>query len=322
MRQYSEAIGSFNTALEALDRLEEEDTGIPRERMKEKLSDAAEALAALQEEATVTSSAGSGHRTRASESPHSVSPDRTSQQSLPPPQPEETNRQQHTTQSTHSTDTTTSPVLPPTPPLPPQLPQVTKTRKGKEPERHRAKKGKGTDCNKKERRERTTPHRAYPAAITPQDSYDEKLRDYEKTMESSSSASEEETDAFPRPDEATHSYLGLTVTASESPNQQGPSSVQLPVSSQMQSQTHPQHIQLQVQENSLAIGPNARGNYTTRDTVITHKGRRVVRRTEIIPTDRGSASASGIQQASTTASHTHRDRSTDTKSASKFCSVS
>ena len=315
MRQYSEAISSFNTALEALDRLEEGDTGIPRERIKEKLSDAAEALAELQEEAVLTSSAGSGHRTRASDSPHSVSPDRTSQQSLPPPEPD-------TTQSTHSTVTTTSPVLLPAPPLPPRQSPVTKTRKGKEPQRLRAKKGKRTDRSENERRKRTTPHRAQPAAITPQDSYDEKIRDYEKTLESSSSSSEEEIDTVLRPDEVTHSHLGLTLTATEPSNQQAPSPTSVPVSSQMQSRPHPQHVRLQVQENSLAIGPNARDNYTTHDTVITHKGRRIVHSTEIIPTDRGSASASGTQQASITPSHTHTDRNTGTESTgSTFCSV-
>ena len=337
MKQYSEAASSFNSALELLDQMEGE-TGLARERVMEKLSDATEALGLSQGQTSdplhshggnsgnIPSPLVSSHSSTSS-SPQSLHYSHGEEAAQLRPQRSTTGNCRGAAKSSQQCDVESSPKpeqrggrLPPLDQpksraqptaspaslsSPRQFPanasQATASSKhiGTSSKRKKTSpksksKGKGKEKRKGKGRDRTKSPKAHPAALSAQDSYDLEIQAYQETLMSTEGSSGEEDQSavcdqrHDTPDHLGSSMFSRHATKSHQTQiQQQPSLTPISsLSSLSQGQSNPEIMS--VQEGSLAIGPNARDNYTLQSSRVKsgqkgRKGKRPVVHTEIVP---------------------------------------
>lgn len=378
MKLYSEAASSFNSALELLDQMEG-DTGLARERVMEKLSDATEALGLSQGQASdplhshggnsgnIPSPLVSSHSSTSS-SPQSLHYSHGEEAAQLRPQHSTTGDCQGAAKSNKQCDVESSPKpeqrggrLPPVGQhkrraqptaspaslsSPQQFPANTSQatassehigtsskRKKTSPKKALSKsKGKGKEKRKGKGRDRTTSKspNAHPTTISAQDSYDLEIQAYQETLMSSESSSGEEDQSavhdqrHDTPDHLGSSMFSRHATKSHQTQiQQQPSLTPISsLSSLSQGQSNPEIMS--VQEGSLAIGPNARDNYTLQSSRVKsgqkgRKGKRPVIHTEIVP--KGAAHHSRGANESSASGHPSPPPPQSSEQQSKVCAI-
>lgn len=368
LKQYSEAAGSFNSALELLDQMEG-DTGLVRERVMEKLSDATEAidLSHGQTSGTLdTHGAHTGNISGPLVSSHSSSTSSSLQslhysdgeqaEQLQPQHSGAGNYHSAATKSSKQHDAesspkpeqrgeTLSPIGQPKSEAQPTIstgsPQhfpangsqsssqhtgASSKRRKLSPQKASSKsKGKGKEKRKGEGRDRTkSPKAHHPTTISAQDSCDLEIQAYQETLMSSESSSGEEDRRHDTPDHLGSSMFSRHATKSHQTQiQQQPSLTPISsLSSLTQGQSNPE--MMSVQEGSLAIGPNARDNYTLQSSRVTNgqkgrKGKRSVVHTEIVP--KGAAHHIRGSKESSASGHPPPQSPRSTEQQSKICTI-
>ena len=301
MNEYSKAVDSFTSALELLDKIEE-DTGIARERVMEKLSDATEALQRTEEPTNQALSTDNRASQERNQSPASQS--RSERRSISRESRDHSDREVEPLQSPHSGSLGqpsptaergrpgSSNSLPPHPEphdtnasrLPPlqaedrERRQMLPDNQGLPPSQKKGKrKGKGKG---KSKLPSTQPARS---AVQTQDSCDRDIQAYEDTLISSESSDHEENTSadhhnvsLESADQLGSSMFSRHAMDTHRTDKQQPTLTPISSQSSLSQGLSGNYPQSPVAEGSLAIGPNARDTYTLQSTTAPdqNKGKR------------------------------------------------